>query len=545
MTTSVFQDVWSGWTNLVRELVGRKPQAQKRPDLKDSVKPPNRVALKRDLKEVRRPRLRRSKTTIIEPKPDSVGMKREPVEDTPKLQVDPPKPFLLKKELLETPSERVRRIEMGQKKKEKMREKVARWLQPPPITKPRRHLLFMRPGTNKIRELHESFLKGGVLPKWAEPFESHLEFDDNWVYFQGLPLAFTEDKRDAVKKLYFDPKEPSTIQPITDKLYLEWANVSKRDVSSILRSFEVYQLNFGRRRPPKVLSRMSMKGPGVILADMFFPSKNLGWRKLGGVLTMVDSWSRWVQCYAVERKTAKLVKRGMEDYLQRFASLGHIPKVMLCDKGTDLAPAKVVMERYRRKPGKLVLHSTTGKPVQLVEQTQAQIQRRLQVFRTAGLTDDVSEILDDVCHQINHQKRPDRGNLTPIELLKLNKQEIAHVNDLYRDKTHIPEVKGLRTLYVGSKGRVLLMTFKEQVQNKTKGFAPKWSRDIFTVRKKVALQGNPMNHRYFLGGEPESYFRHELLWVPRNTDTTIVEGYIVHTEKLIAEDPLSDEDWTP
>ena len=73
----------------------------------------------------------------------------------------------------------------------------------------------------------------------------------------------------------------------------------------------------------------------------------------------------------------------------------------------------------------------------------------------------------------------------------------------------------------------------------------KWSRDIFTVRKKVALQGNPMNHRYFLGGEPESYFRHELLWVPRNTDTTIVEGYIVHQEKLIAEDPLSEDEWTP
>ena len=403
----------------------------------------------------------------------------------------------------------------------------------------------MNPGTEKVKGLHLAFLNGTNLPKWALRFEQYLEFDDNWVYFQGLPLAFDEDKRDAVKKLYFDPKEPSTIQPITDKLRDEWANISKRNVTLILRSFEVYQLNFGRRHPPKVMSRMSMLKPGMILADMFFPSKTLGWRKIGGVLTMMDAWSRYLQCYAVERKTAKLVKQGMERFLQEFASLGHIPRMILCDKGTDLAPAKVVMEKYRRKPGKLVYHSTTGKPVNLVESTQAQIQRRMQVFRTAGLTDDPSEILEDICLSINNQKRPDRGNLTPIELLKLNKQEIAHVNDLYRDKTHIPEVKGLRRLFKGSTVRILLMTFKEQVQNKTKGFAPKWSRDIYVVRKKVALQGNPENYRYFLEGEPESYFRHELLWVPRETDTSIVDGLVDHKEKLIAEDPLSGEEWSP
>ena len=404
----------------------------------------------------------------------------------------------------------------------------------------------MNVGTDKIRALHQSFLTGGELPRWAAPFAEHLQFDENWVYFQDLPLAFAEDKRDAVKKLYFDPKQPSTIQPITDKLYDEWANVSKGNVRRILRSFEVYQLNFGRRRPPKVLSRMSMHKPGVILADMFFPSKNLGWRKMGGVLTMTDAWSRWTQCYAVERKTKALVKQGMEDYLRRFTSLGHLPRVILADKGTDLAPAKEVMEVYRRKPGKLVLHSTTGKPVQLVEQTQAQIQRRMQVFRTAGLTDDPSHILEDICAQINDQKRPDRGNLTPNQLLNLNAAERAEVNLLYKAKTEVPEIKGLRRLFVGSHVRVLLMTFKEQVGNATKGFAPKWSSDIYKVRRKTALQGNPNNFRYFLRDMPESYFRHELLWVPRNTDTTVVEGFVVHEEKLIAEDPLSDfdpEEW--
>ena len=280
---------------------------------------------------------------------------------------------------------------------------------------------------------------------------------------------------------------------------------------------------------------MSMKQPGVILADMFFPSKTLGWRKIGGVLTMMDAWSRYVQCYAVERKTKALVKVGMERFMRDFTSLGHIPKVLLSDKGTDLAPAAEVMEAYRRKPGKLVLHSTTGKPVMLVESTQAQIQRRMQVFRTSEITDDPSEILADICRSINNQKRPDRGNLTPLQLLKLNKEERGHINAMYRDRTHIPEVKGLRELRPGHHVRLLLMTFKEQVQNKTKGFAPKWSRDIFTVRKKQSLQGNPEHYRYFLHGEQESYFRHELLWVPKNVDTEIVDGYVVHREQLIAE----------
>ena len=533
-TTSVFQDAWSGWSSFVREVTsGVFFGAPPAPRLKKPAKRPTKDPLKETRTKLHRPLPKRTKA---ETKAEKTLMKREVPEDVPKLQVDPPKPFKLAAEFLETPVERAKRIT-----KKQMKKRTYDLLNPPQVTRARRHLLFMNPGTARIEEAHKAFLQDEGLPKWALPFEKHFTFDDNWLYFQDLPMAHDQDKRDAVKKLYFDPKEGSTIQPITDKLRLDWANVSKRNVTSILRSFEVYQLNFGRRHPPKVLSRMSMKQPGVILADMFFPSKNLGWRKIGGVLTMMDAWSRYLQCYAVERKTKALVKLGMERFMRDFTSLGHLPKVLLSDKGTDLAPAAEVMEAYRRKPGKLVLHSTTGKPVMLVESTQAQIQRRMQVFRTAGLTDDPSEILADICTSINNQKRPDRGNLTPIQLLQLNKEEREHINALYRDRTHIPEVKGLRELRRGHHVRLLLMTFKEQVQNKTKGFAPKWSRDIFTVRKKQSLQGNPEHYRYFLHGEQESYFRHELLWVPKNVDTEIVDGYVVHQEQLIAED-FSDYD---
>ena len=119
---------------------------------------------------------------------------------------------------------------------------------------------------------------------------------------------------------------------------------------------------------------------------------------------------------------------------------------------------------------------------------------------------------------------------------------------MYRDKNDVPEIKGLRPLFQGSRVRVLLMTFKEQVQNKIKGFAPKWSRDIYVVNRKTALQGNPNNFRYFLYQEPESYYRHELLWVPREVDRDVVKKHVKDRwkkQKMIVEEAVevgSDSD---
>ena len=133
-----------------------------------------------------------------------------------------------------------------------------------------------------------------------------------------------------------------------------------------------------------------------------------------------------------------LVKEAMEDFLTLFASLGHIPRRMICDKGSELLVGKEVMEKYRQhkdgvKP--MVYNSVTGQPVLVVEALQAQIQRRMQVFRTAKLTDDPAEILDDISYQINHQKRTDRGNLSPIQLLSLSPAQRITVNNMYQDRT--------------------------------------------------------------------------------------------------------------
>ena len=528
---NVLQRGAQGWTDWVRAIVSfgqaeiKKPArlAQRKrkstPDLKTSLKPSNKAKLRRDLSVIRRPKPKEEAgyemVQLKRTKPVIKDLKKVPKNPEEKLlrRVDPPRPFDIDEQYLETPTERKDRVERFKKKKPP---------NPFAMSKLRRHLLYLNPGTQKVLDAHRGFVKGTEMPKWTQHLMLGLTFDSKNLYFENLPLATKEQKRLAVKDLYFNPEKPSTIQPIVDLLYPQFANISRINVRRILRSIETYQINFGRRWPPKVLSRMSMVKPGVILTDMFFPSVKHGWRKFGGVVTMMDAWSRFVGAYAVERKTKGLVKKAMERFMRDFTSHGHLPKIILMDQGSDLVAAKDVIEAYRTKPGQLVFYSKVGKPVQLVEQTQAQIQRRMAVFRTSGLTDDASSILADISISINNQKRPDRGNLTPIQLLKLSKKDRLIVNAMYGEKTEIPEIKGLRPLFPGSHVRILLMTFKEQVQNKVKGFAPKWSRDIFIVRKKTALQGNPNNFRYFLRDENQSYFRHELLWIPREVDREVI-----------------------
>ena len=57
---------------------------------------------------------------------------------------------------------------------------------------------------------------------------------------------------------------------------------------------------------------------------------------------------------------------------------------ILSDKGSDMAAAGKAIEKYRLpRDGKspLVLHSATGTPILIVEALNAQVQRRMQVFR--------------------------------------------------------------------------------------------------------------------------------------------------------------------
>ena len=81
------------------------------------------------------------------------------------------------------------------------------------MSRKRKHLLFMNPGTEKINEAIIALRTNEELPRWARPFVSQLTVQKDDLMFESLPMASKERKRDAVKRMYFDPKGFRTIEP--------------------------------------------------------------------------------------------------------------------------------------------------------------------------------------------------------------------------------------------------------------------------------------------------------------------------------------------
>ena len=103
----------------------------------------------------------------------------------------------------------------------------------------------------------------------------------------------------------------------------------------------------------------------------------------------------------------------------------------------------------------------------------------------------------------------------------------------------IPEVTGLAKLFVGDSVRILMMTRKEQASNAIKGFTAKWSVEVYTLLKKLPIARNPKNFRYWVGAN-QSFFRHELLKIPKVVDTETIDLLGSRKQRLIA----PDEDWS-
>ena len=444
-------------------------------------------------------------------------------------------------EKIEPAQERVKRM-VSEPAVDKVRK--ARQFYEVSLSQERKHLLFMNPGTDKINEALFALKGGSTLPKWALPFSEQLSVGKTHLLFENLPVATKEEKRTAVKLLYFDPKGPSTILPICDALREKYANISRGNVRNILRSLETYQRNFARRRPPKIMGRMSMLKPGIIAVDMFFPTRKIaGWQNGWNCLTCMDCWSRYCHIYVSETKKKEVIRRAFDDFLQKLAAFGWMPRRILADKGTDLSSAKQAIEKYRTaKDGNqpMVVHSQTAQPINIVEGFQSQIQRRMQVFRTSKLTDDPSRLMEDISLALNNQKRPGRGNLTPLQLLSLTEEEVKRVNSMFDDvQKEIPEIKGLKKLRVGDTVRVLMMSRKEQAANTIKGFTAKWSSQTYTVIKKLPIPKNKLNFRYWVGLN-KAFFRHELLRIPKEVDREVIDLLSKKQTVVVG----SDEDWS-
>ena len=415
-------------------------------------------------------------------------------------------------DFIETAGERTYRLKKQQQKAKPKNESM---------TRQRKHFLFINPGTEKINLLRYALRQNKPLPKWCEQgtFAKLFELKGNKIFFENMEVLTTEEKRKVVKESYFDPTKPATIEKIF-LLYREtYANLSKRNVRDTLQSLETYQLNYRRQRPPKVLGKMNLTSPGVIAADIFFPSKLLWDTK--PCLCIMDCWSRFSRVYVLERKTKALTLKAFDKFFRELMGLGHRPRVLLTDKGSEFVglPNSDLFRKWKLE----TFHSPTGTPVHIVESLQSQYMRRAEIYRTSAITDNISHLMHLISEQLNKQPRRQFQNKTPLQLLSLTKSQRSESNSYNLEHRSYQEtvISGLPALLQGQKCRFLTWTRKEQVEGKKKGYSEKWSRSIHTIRKMIRIQQNKDVFKYYLTDMPNYFWRHELLKVGNNVDTDV------------------------
>jgi hypothetical protein len=163
----------------------------------------------------------------------------------------------------------------------------------------------------------------------------------------------------------------------------------------------------------------------------------------------------------------------------------------------------------------------------------------MQVFATKNLVNDPELLCEAITYQLNRQPRPDRSNLTPIQLVRMTGMDRMEVNRNYVSRS-VLGVDTMKVIHIGDRVRYLLWSRKEQAEKginpKTKGFAAKWSPTIETILKKNALRNNSGFHAYYLTGGEKMFFRHELQKVPRKLDT-VLPSSVPNLHKQLFEDP--------
>ena len=82
--------------------------------------------------------------------------------------------------------------------------------------------------------------------------------------------------------------------------------------------------------------------------------------------------------------------------------------------------------------------------------------------------------------------------------------------------------------------RKLEMTYKDQIKNSRKGFQEKWSRRVYQVMSQRALRRNKHVMKYQIGDPKRTYFRHELLLIPREVDQEIL--HFPTSEPMLVQD---------
>lgn len=384
------------------------------------------------------------------------------------------------------------------------------------LSKQRKLLLWLNPGTEKVLALKLALQTGSPTALWAQPLIGSFSIGRKKLLFENLPVLTKEMKQTAVKKAYYSPRLPSTIVTIWDFLQPLFANVTRKDVKAVLRTLYIYQINQPRRLPKKIASKFMATYPGsIIQCDMFFPTPSNNWKN-ANVLVMVDMWSRFSRAFAVEKKNYETVRKAMLIFFKELGRLGVQVRKGLADMGTDLSPFKYIMEAYRLpKDGKkpMVMHSVQGMPISYIESLNSQYERRLQVFGSSKMTNDVSKLLNDISNQLNDQKIPSKQNFTPNELIRMRGSVVKRINRNYvARENNLAPMQRIRELKIGDSVRILQLTRKEQFSSNFKQFSSKWTANVYKVLKISSIRSNPGYKRYYVSTK-NSFYRWELLYI--------------------------------
>ena len=394
---------------------------------------------------------------------------------------------------------------------------------------------WLRPGIVK-QDMAKQWLLGKtkLRPRWTQGFGDELSLKGGRLMVSGLPVMSDAELRKHIKKTYYTPSLPITVEGVFDHLRERIANASRKQVHKVLNSLQTYQLLKPRRKPMVNTQTTMVYQPGRIGQDTFFPSKKYWNGRVYPVTVLADQWSGYTKAFLMGTEEAHYSYYALKLFIQELQSeFGVRVNQLLTDKGSEMAYDKQLEIDFPRIRH---MQSPTGNAVPFIEAKVKLIQSRLWVARTAydGKVLTIADILDDTIADINSTKRPTRGNLTPTQLLKITPNMRGFINQKQRNSVKMVSnrIHGLPDIFKGDTVRLTIYTRKQQeaygiplkdkdkkVTTTLKWFRPKWSTKIHTVIGGRAVANGRLKYR--VSGSPQGWWRWEMLKINPDIDKEV------------------------
>ena len=382
---------------------------------------------------------------------------------------------------------------------------------------------WLRPGISKIDLAKQWLLKKTTRPRWTQGFGDELSLKGGRLLVSGLPVMSDGELRKQIKKVYYTPRMPVTVEGVFDHLRGRIANASRKQVHAVLNSLQTYQMLKPRRKPLKNEQTTMVLKPGRIGQDTFFPSKKYWNGKIYPVTVVADQWSGYTKAFLMGSEKAAYSYYALKLFIQELqGEFGVKVNSLLTDKGSEMAYDSTLKIDF---PHIHHMQSPTGNAVPFIEAKVKLIQSRLWVARTGydGRALTIADILDDVVGDINNMKRPTRGNLTPTQLLKITPKMRSVINSVQKSAVKMVSnrIHGLPDIYKGDVVRLTRYTRKQQDSYgiDMKWFRPKWSEKVYTVVGARAVANGRL--KYKVSGSNQAWWRWEMLKIDPDVDKVV------------------------